>query len=144
MEGYFSQGSPLWYWYDSWVVVPSTVLAVTLTLRVIFTPSISGRLTTVLSFLALAGATVGGLVALDRLRVLVLTVDPTRGAALSMACVGAAIVASGYMLYRHRGTPAPKSESTPRPARRGSKKTVRAAAKAAAGMRGGARRVRRA
>lgn len=103
MQGAFAHGSPLWWWYDGWIVVPATAVGLLLTLKVLFWSDVSGRLPVSLALLGLAGVTLGALVSLDRFNLATLHVPSSAWASLSMAGVGVALIGSGALLYRVKG-----------------------------------------
>jgi hypothetical protein len=103
MQGAFVHGSPLWWWYDGWIVVPATAAGLLLTLKVLFWSNVSGKLPVSLALLGLAGVTLGALVSLDRSNLVTLRVPAEAWAALSMAGLGVALIGSGALLYRAKG-----------------------------------------
>ncbi|MDA1189464.1 MAG: hypothetical protein O2854_07300 [Chloroflexi bacterium] len=132
MEGAFSEGSVLWWWYDTWVVVPSAALALILTYRAMFEIRLASHWATLASLIALAGTTLAILVSFERASILTLTIDPVLAASLSMAGAGVAVLAGIAIMYEaHRGA----SRSASAVKQRGAKTSVRSAAKAAAKMR---------
>lgn len=134
MQGAFVHGSPLWWWYDGWIVVPATAAGLLLTLKVLFWSDVSGRLPVSLALLGLAGVTLGALVSLDRSNLATLRVPANAWAALSMAGAAVAIFGSGALLYRVKGSgraSAAKSEGKG-PRSNGAKAAAREAARSRA------------
>ena len=103
LEGAFEQGSLLWFWYDTFLVVPAFLVAAFLTYRALVALPWDQRAPQVAKGLAVLGSVLVLLVALDRIGLVAMTVNADAIGFASLLGGVATVVAGGYAFVVERG-----------------------------------------